>query len=393
MVEEAEGKSPRSTLERLRQLQKEMEVEDVEFVHSMKARMKRAEELKKKNVELEERLKAVKEEVNLVEAQLWEKEESMQILWEMCRRMKRDLDRGEKANREYQEDVIQKISRGTRRTTQGTRNDGQAFSNGNVQQILSKVGPQCATPKEFAPRVCSSPMPSPIKHQPINYDSSVSLEMESRLVSPERQVQNDTGNAGRSQMQMNFGLGILDAKERGVFEFSEKNSPSNLTDSLRKRRLADLSDPDLQIIASRQRNNGGESQGNLSKVGKSFGPEVDVGGDKRSCSNLSEVQSKRHPTSRCLSGKLEEVKQAVRQEASRFKGEMEVVGKQVEGQAHRLAVLHERAMKEAILMAFEDLGSSMQPPSARTQAAGQGNLHGHSFVDLSSLSTSSLAHG
>ena len=80
MVEEAEGKSPRSTLERLRQLQKEMEVEDVEFVHSMKVRMKRAEELKKKNVELEERLKAVKEEVSLVEAQLWEKEESMQIL-------------------------------------------------------------------------------------------------------------------------------------------------------------------------------------------------------------------------------------------------------------------------------------------------------------------------
>ena len=105
------------------------------------------------------------------------------------------------------------------------------------------------------------------------------------------------------------------------------------------------------------------------------------------------MQSKHRPAYRGLSGKLEEVKQAVRQEASRFKGEMEVVGKQVEGQAHRLAVLHERAMKEAILMAFEDMGSPMLPPSAQTQGAGQSNLHGHSFVDLSSLSTSSLAHG
>jgi len=390
MVEEAEGKSPRSTLERLRQLQKEMEVEDVEFVHSMKARMKRAEELKKKNVELEERLKVVKEEVTLVEAQLWEKEESMQILWEMCRRMKRDLDRGEEASQRYQ-DVTERTARGTQRTTQGTRNDGQAFSTGNVQQIFHKVGPQCVTPIEFAPRVCSSPMPSPIKHQPINYDSSVSLmrEMESRLVSPERQ--DDTGNVSRSRMI--FGPEIINAKESGVFELSEKNSPSDFTDSLRKRRLADLSDPDLQIIASRQRIMGSDFQGNLFKVGKSFGPEVDVGGNKISCSNLSEVQSKHLPTSQGLSGKLEEVKQAVRQEASRFKGKMEVVGKQVEGQAHRLAVLHERAMKEAILMAFEDMGSPMQPPSARTQGAGQGNLHGHSFVDLSSLSTSSLAHG
>ena len=126
MVEEAEGKSPRSTLERLRQLQKEMEVEDVEFVHSMKARMKRAEELKKKNVELEERLKVVKEEVTLVEAQLWEKEESMQILWEMCRRMKRDLDRGEEAS----ENVIQRTTQGTQRRTYCTQDDGQAFSGG-----------------------------------------------------------------------------------------------------------------------------------------------------------------------------------------------------------------------------------------------------------------------
>ena len=107
---------------------------------------------------------------------------------------------------------------------------------------------------------------------------------------------------------------------------------------------------------------------------------------------MSEVQSERRPSQGGLSSKLEEVKQAVRREASRFKGEMEVVGQQVEGQAHRLAVLHERAMKEVILMAFEEMASPV-PPSAQRQAAVQGNLLGNSFVDLSSLSTSSLAHG
>ena len=105
---------------------------------------------------------------------------------------------------------------------------------------------------------------------------------------------------------------------------------------------------------------------------------------------MSEVH---HPSQGGLSGKLEEVKQAVRREASRFKGEMEVVGQQVEGQAHRLAVLHERAMKEVILMAFDGMASPV-PPSAPRRVAVQGNLLlGNSFVDLSSLSTSSLAHG
>ena len=107
---------------------------------------------------------------------------------------------------------------------------------------------------------------------------------------------------------------------------------------------------------------------------------------------MSEVQSEHRSSQRGLSSKLEEVKQAVRREASRFKGEMEVVGQQVEGQAHRLAVLHERAMKEVILMAFEGMASPVSP-SAPRRSAGQGNLLGNSFLDLSSLSTSSLAHG
>merc|ERR1719341_3157198 len=176
---------------------------------------------------------------------------------------------------------------------------------------------------------------------------------------------------------------MIAAKERVGFVHIERNSPSNLTvDSLRKRRMADLSDPDLRIIVSRQRSIDSDLQCNLSKVGN-------IEGDKRSRSNVSEVQSERH---RGLSGKLEEVNQAVRREASRFKGEMEVVGQQVEGQAHRLAVLHERAMKEVILMAFDSMASPV-PPSAPRRAAVQGNLLGNSFVDLSSRSTSSLARG
>ena len=84
-----------STLERLLQLQTEMELEEEEFVRSMEASTRKIKELKNMNVELEERLKAVKEELSLVEVKLWEKEESLQILWETCRQMKRELDRGE----------------------------------------------------------------------------------------------------------------------------------------------------------------------------------------------------------------------------------------------------------------------------------------------------------
>ena len=164
--------------------------------------------------------------------------------------MKRDLDRGEEAS----ENVIQRTTQGTQRRTYCTQDGGQAFSEGKVEQVCYKVGPQCVTPIEFAPRVCSSPMHSSIKH--MTCDSSASLDMENKPVSPERSVQNDTGNLNRSQMLMNFGPEVTNAKERGVFRCSsERVGCSKLTeDSLRKRRLADLSDPDLQIITSRQRN-------------------------------------------------------------------------------------------------------------------------------------------
>ena len=249
LAEEVQSRRPRSTLERLWHLQAEMEVEEEEFVRSMEAGKRKTEELKIMNVELEKRLKAVKEEVSLVEAQL-------QILWEACRRMIRELDRGEEARRCHEEDGIQKTTRGTQRTRRGTLYDGgEAFSKGDKQQAVYKADAQCETPIEFAPRVCSSPMPSPIKHLPNNYGSA-SMEMESRLVShDEGGIQNDPGNLNRSRMLVNFGPEMIAAKERVGFVRSERISPSNRTvDSMRKRRLADLSDPDLQIIDSRQRN-------------------------------------------------------------------------------------------------------------------------------------------
>merc|ERR1711962_1257630 len=87
-------------------------------------------------------------------------------------------------------------------------------------------------------------------------------------------------------------------------------------------------------------------------------------GSKRSCSNSADNEDP--------SSKLEEVKQAIRRESSRFKGEMEMVGQLVDGKAHKLAVLHERAFKEAILFSFEDIATSALP----RQSAGQGSLPG-----------------
>ena len=123
------------------------------------------------------------------------------------------------------------------------------------------------------------------------------------------------------------------------------------------------------------------------------GVNIIARGSKRSCSNSADNED---PTIRetCnrsssqqsnmgvatpqqgLSSKLEEVKQAIRRESSRFKGEMEVrilltssfiiydmqmVGQLVDGKAHKLAVLHERAFKEAILFSFEDIATSTLP--------------------------------
>ena len=117
-------------------------------------------------------------------------------------------------------------------------------------------------------------------------------------------------------------------------------------------------------------------------------------GPKRSCSNSADNEdptiretcnksSSQQPNpsgathQQGLSSKLEEVKEAITRESSRFKGEMEVrillsssflqiyvmqmAGQLVDGRAHKLAVLHERAFKEANLFSFEDTATSALP--------------------------------
>ena len=171
--------------------------------------------------------------------------------------MKRELDRREESKGEYHKDETQRTSEGTRGTTCATRDHGGAFGKVDGQQIFHKAGPQRETPMEFAPSVCSSPMPSPIK--PINYVSPVSMEMESRLVSRERRAQNITGNLNRSQMLANVDPEMMNVNEKRESVYGV--GPVNLIeDSLRKRRMNDLSDPDLQIIHSRQRNKDGDCQ-------------------------------------------------------------------------------------------------------------------------------------
>ena len=123
------------------------------------------------------------------------------------------------------------------------------------------------------------------------------------------------------------------------------------------------------------------------------GVNIIARGPKRSCSNSADnedptIQEACNKSSsqqsnlgvatpqQGLRSKLEEVKQAIRRESSRFKGEMEVrilltssfiiydmqmVGQLVDGKAHKLAVLHERAFKEAILFSFEDIVTSTLP--------------------------------
>ena len=123
------------------------------------------------------------------------------------------------------------------------------------------------------------------------------------------------------------------------------------------------------------------------------GVNIIARGGKRSCSNSADnedptIQETCNKSSsqqsnlgvatpqQGLRSKLEEVKQAIRRESSRFKGEMEVrilltssfiiydmqmVGQLVDGKAHKLAVLHERAFKEAILFSFEDIVTSTLP--------------------------------
>jgi len=383
--EENNGSARKSTMEKLQLLVKEMQVEEREFAQGMEGRNRRVEELKKMIAEKEERLRKAKDEVEKMDALLWDKEESVQILLEMYRRMKREVD-GEDHTLPQQDDQENTESEVlTTRTTQANVN----ASRSRGSPPLGKKFSQCQIPPEFTPRICSSPMPSPIKHLPDVYNSPL---YEQRGVQSKRPAQ-IMRKAKKPQTPL---------KPEKVPKLDLENLDA---DNLRKGRSADHSDSDLQIIACRIGDSDEDVRVNPAMVNP--GVNIIARGSKRSCSNSADnedptIQEACNKSSsqqsnlgvatpqQGLRSKLEEVKQAIRRESSRFKGEMEMVGQLVDGKAHKLAVLHERAFKEAILFSFEDIVTSTLP----RQSAGQGSLPGpgHSSLDLSSLSSSSLSH-
>jgi len=383
--EESHGSARKSTMEKLQLLVKEMQVEEREFAQGMEVRSRRVEELKKMIAEKEERLRKAKDEVEKMDALLWDKEEAVQILWEMYRRMKREVDEEDHKllQQDGQENTESELP--TKRTT--PTNVIASWSRNSPP--LGKEFSQCQVPPEFTPRICSSPMPSPIKHLP---DVNNSPSYEQRGVQAKRPVQ-IMRKAKKPQTPL---------KPEKVPKLDFENL---VADNLRKGISADHSDSDLQIIACRIGDGDEDVRVNPAMVNP--GVNIIARGGKRSCSNSAENEdptiretynksSSQQPNlsaatpQQGLSSKLEEVKQAIRRESSRFKGEMEMVGQLVDGKAHTLAVLHERAFKEAILFSFEDIATSAFP----RQSAGQGSRPGpgHSSLDLSSLSSSSLSH-
>jgi len=381
--EESHGSARKSTMEKLQLLVKEMQVEEREFAQGMEGRNRRAEELKKMIAEKEERLRKAKDEVEKMDALLWDKEEAVQILWEMYRRMKREVDGEDHSlpQQDGQENTESELL--TKRITQANVN--ASCSRGSPPP--GKEFSQCRIPPEFTPRICSSPMPSPIKHLPDVYNSPL---YEQRGVQSKKPAQT-MRKAKKPQTPL---------KPEKVPKLDFENLDA---DNLRKGRSADHSDSDLQIIACRIGDSDEDVRVNPAMVNP--GVNIIARGSKRSCSNSADnedptIQEACNKSSsqqsnlgvatpqQGLRSKLEEVKQAIRRESSRFKGEMEMVGQLVDGKAHKLAVLHERAFKEAILFSFEDIATSTLP----RQSAGQGSLPGHSSLDLSSLSSSSLSH-
>jgi len=383
--EGSSGSAHESTMEKLQLLVKEMQVEEREFAQGMEARSRKVEELKKMIAEKEERLRKAKDEVEKMDALLWDKEEAVQILWEMYRRMKREVDGEDHSLPQHNDQENTESELLTKRTTQ--TNVNTSCSRGS--QPLGKELSQCQIPPEFTPRICSSPMPSPIKHLP-DVNKSPSYE--------QRGMQSISTRPAQKMRKSKKPQTPLKPEKVPKLDFENL-----VADNLRRGRSADHSDPDLQIIACRIGDRDEDVKVNPAMVNP--GLNIIARGGKKSCSNSAEnedptIQETCNKSSsqqsnlsaatpqQGLSSKLEEVKQAIRRESSRFKGEMEMVGQLVDGKAHKLAVLHERAFKEAILFSFEDIATSALP----RQLAGQGTLPGHSSLDLSSLSSSSLSH-
>ena len=100
---------------------------------------------------------------------------------------------------------------------------------------LGKEFSQCQVPPEFTPRICSSPMPSPIKHLP---DVNNSPSYDQRGVQTKRPAQS-MRKAKKPQTPL---------KPEKVPKLDFENL---VADNLRKGISADHSDSDLQIIACR----------------------------------------------------------------------------------------------------------------------------------------------
>ena len=105
--------------------------------------------------------------------------------------------------------ILENQESGNQRSVRGKHDNGQACS------VFFENGSQ---PKEFVPIDSSSPLPSPIKH---GFQPAMIKAREGRVLMPDNSI-----------------------------------NPPNLTilDNMRKRSAADLSDPDLEIVACMPRN-------------------------------------------------------------------------------------------------------------------------------------------
>ena len=145
--------------------------------------------------------------------------------------MKREVD-GEDHTLPQQDDQENTESEVlTTRTTQANVN----ASPSRGSPPLGKKFSQCQIPPEFTPRICSSPMPSPIKHLPDVYNSPL---YEQRGVQSKKPAQT-MRKAKKPQTPL---------KPEKVPKLDLENLDA---DNLRKGRSADHSDSDLQIIACR----------------------------------------------------------------------------------------------------------------------------------------------
>ena len=102
---------------------------------------------------------------------------------------------------------------------------------------LGKEFSQCQIPPEFTPRICSSPMPSPIKHMP-DVNNSPSYE--------QRGMQSISNRPAQKMRKSKKPQTPLKPEKVPKLDFENL-----VADNLRKGRSADHSDSDLQIIACR----------------------------------------------------------------------------------------------------------------------------------------------